>query len=585
MRLYIKKIVNLSIILALIPAFLACDDFLTPEPDGTLEEKDIFSDATRARGFLNNIYNSIPGSYYDIDGAMQACITDEAKNVKLSGGAVTMTDGSMTARSFAESGTWTKYYEAIRKTTIFLENVDDATFVTSNQNAQDPTLNARYVKQYRAEAWFLRGLFYFELLKRYGGVPVLPEVRLTLNDDMANIPRSSYEECVEYILKCCKNAADSLPNSWVQQAEMYGRANKASACALKSRLLLYAASEFNNPGNEKSKWEAAAAAAKEILDMPEYGLLDATKDEWKESLQIWTDVYNKEILFASSATANSTELERAEFPRGLTLAAAQGGEGRTHPTHDLVKAFQNADGTEAVWPTEGESLSPARNLYESPARDPRFGWWIYYNGIRQHASDRNPVATGIGQTSGLNKDATYTHTGYYLRKFVNTSVDLQTGAGALYKFFVIFRYAEILLNYAEAMNEAHGPTATPAGYTLSALDALNAVRTRVGMPVFEKNKSVNYENLKEGIRHERRIELCFEGHRYWDLKRWKIAEQVLNGAIHGIEITGTGSRIDSWREFEVEKRIFTENMYLYPIPYSELLKTNMTQNDGWESPN
>jgi hypothetical protein len=139
-----------------------------------------------------------------------------------------------------------------------------------------------------------------------------------------------------------------------------------------------------------------------------------------------------------------------------------------------------------------------------------------------------------------------------------------------------------MLNYAEAMNEAYGPTTVPAGYTLSALDALNTVRTRVGMPKFEKNKPVDYESLKAGIRHERRIELCFEGHRYWDLKRWKIAEQVLNAPVYGIEIDGTGARVNSWREFEVERRVFTENMYLYPIPYSEWLKTQMKQNDGWE---
>ncbi|MDR0543351.1 MAG: RagB/SusD family nutrient uptake outer membrane protein [Dysgonamonadaceae bacterium] len=575
----------IPVIFALYTIFQGCSDFLTPEPDGTLGEKEIFTDPVRARGFLNNIYNSIPGSFYSIDGAMEACISDEAKSVKLSGGAVTMTDGSMTARSFAESGTWSKYYGAIRKTTIFLENVDNATFVTSNQNAQDPTLNARYAKQYKAEAWFLRGLFYFELLKRYGGVPVLPEKRLTLEDDMANIPRSSYDDCVQYILKCCQNAADSLPTSWVDKVEMYGRANRASAYALKSRVLLYAASPQNNPSNDLSKWEAAAAAAKEVLDIPEYGLLSATDTKWNASLQIWTDIYNKEILFATHAVSNSNELERAEFPRGLTFPAAQGGEGRTHPTHDLVKAFQNKNGSDYVWAAEGGTVSPARNLYESPARDPRLGWWIYYNGIRQHESDRNPVATGIGQTSGLNKDATYTHTGYYLRKFVNTAYSMNTNSGGLYKFFVIFRYAEILLNYAEAMNEAYGATTVPAGYTLSALDALNAVRTRVGMPKFENNKPVDYENVKEGIRHERRIELCFEGHRYWDLKRWKLAEQVLNAPVHGIEITGNGTKIDSWREFEVEKRVFTPNMYLYPIPYSELLKTKMMQNEGWESPN
>lgn len=572
-------------ILASALLFGGCSDFLTPEPDGTWSEKDIFSDPVRSRGFLNNIYTDIPGGFYSIDGDMLACISDEAKSVHLSGGAISMTDGSMSARSFAESGTWSKYYDAIRKTTIFLENVDDAMFVTSNLNAQDPEANGRYRKQYRAEAWFLRGLFYFELVKRYGGVPILPEKRLSLNDNMADIPRSSYEECVDYIVKCCDNAADSLPNTYATTPEMYGRANRASAYALKSRALLYAASALNNPENRTEKWEAAAAAAKQVLDMPEYGLLDASKPEWKESLQIWTDIYNKEVLFASSATANSVELERTEFPRGLTILAAQNGEGRTNPTHDLVKAFQNLDGTDAVWATEGGDVSPARNLYQAPARDPRLGWWIFYNGSRQHASNPNPVATGIGQTSGLNKDATYTHTGYYLRKFVNTSANLNDGSGGLYKFFVIFRYAEILLNYAEAMNEAYGPTAVPPGYTLSALDALNAVRTRVKMPPFEKNSSLDYQSVKEGIRHERRIELCFEGHRYWDLKRWKIAEEVLNAPIHGIEITGSGTRIESWREFEVEKRVFTERMYLYPIPYSELLKTKMVQNDGWESPN
>ncbi|MDR0863928.1 MAG: RagB/SusD family nutrient uptake outer membrane protein [Candidatus Symbiothrix sp.] len=582
---YLKYLKYLKIFIFLI--IFSCQDFLDPEPDGSLTEKEVFSDPLRARGFLNNIYTYIPGGFYGIDGSMQACITDEAKSVKLTGGAVTMTDGSMSSRNFDESWTWSHYYTGIRKSTVFLENVDEAVFVTSQQQALNPGLNLAYQAQYKGEAEFLKGLFYFELIKRFGGAPLIPGERLLLSDDLAGYPRNTYDECVQYILECCDKAAGLLPNSWVGNVDeiMLGRASKGSAYALKSRALLYAASELNNPSGDVEKWKAAAVASKAVLDMPEYGLLDGKTKDWNESLQIWTQPYNKEVLFATAAGLNN-DIEKGEFPRGLTFYDAQGGEGRTHPTHTLVKAFQMADGSDGSWAENG-GAGTAKSLYAN--RDPRLGYWIYYNGIRQHARTANPVETGmdangVPYTSGLNKDATYTHTGYYLRKFVNTSANIQSGADQRYKFWVIFRYAEILLNYAEAMNEAYGPTGKPDGYTLSALDALNAVRTRVDMPVYEKNKPVDQAAVREGIRHERQIELCFEEHRYWDLKRWKTAVEALNGPVLGIEITGSGSRVESWREFVVEKRVFTDKMYLYPIPYSELLKTNMEQNPGWEAP-
>lgn len=557
----------------------SCDSFLDPEADGTLTEEEIFANYERSHGFLNNIYNYIPKGFYSVSDAMLACGVDEAKNVNNNAGIKILTDGTMTSRDFPESGTWNNFYTGIRKTNVFLENVDNAIFVNAQIASEDPAANERYRKQYKGEAYFLQGLFYFELVKRFGGVPLLPERRLDINEDLAGYSRASYDECIEWIVELCDRAAELLPDSYNSDAnkQFLGRANKASACALKSRALLYAASPLNNQSGDVELWKNAAVAAKQVLDMPEYGLMERSDPAFDNMLGIWKEKYNKEVLFATAAKIDNN-VERREFPYGLSYIQAQGGQGNTNPTHNFVKEFEMADGHPANWEIEGGAIQ-AEKLYEN--LDPRFYYFIAYNGCKVHKKVNDLLATGVGQTSGLEKDPASTKTGYYLRKFVDPNANIKDNQDSPTKFWIIFRYAEILLNYAESMNEAYGPTEKPSGYMLSALDALNKVRNRVGMPNYEDTYDVSKNTLREGIRHERMIELCFEEHRFYDVRRWNIGVSVFNKPIYGIRIEGDAKQIISWKEFKIEDRIFSEKMNLYPIPYTEILRTNMMQNAGW----
>lgn len=576
-----KKIRYTWILLVALLTTTSCNDFLDPEADGTLTEKDIFTNYNRSHGFINNIYNYIPGGFYSVSDAMLACGVDEAKNVNNSSGIMKLTDGSMTAKDFPESGRWTHFYTGIRKTNVFLENVDDAIFVNSQIAAEDPGANDRYRIQYKGEAYFLQGLFYFELVKRFGGVPLLPEHRLDITDDMTSISRASYDDCIKHIVELCDRAAGLLPNAYNTAANdrFLGRANKASAYALKSRALLYAASKLNNPSGDVERWKSAAAAAKSVLDMPEYGLMQSSDPKFEDMLGIWKEKYNKEVLFATSANVDNN-VERREFPFGLSYIQAQGGQGNTNPTHNFVKEFETADGHAVNWAATG-GASGAKEMYQG--LDPRFYYFIAYNGCQVHKKKNDYfLATGVRQESGLEKDPSSTKTGYYLRKFVDTNANIKDNQDSPTKFWIIFRYAEILLNYAEAMNEAYGPTEKPSGYMMSALDALNEVRNRVGMPDYEVTHAADQTALREGIRHERMIELCFEEHRFYDVRRWDIGEQVFNKSVSGIRIEGDSKQVTSWKEFEIESRSFSKKMNLYPIPYTEMLRTTMAQNPGWE---
>lgn len=540
--------------------FLFCSFFifnscnvLDKDIDTNLDKDDVFSDERFAQGFLNSSYKELINGFNRLDGAMFACASDEAI-CSNSGSAVHgFNNGAINPFYNPEDVIWKNMYSGIRKTNVFLKELEttikDAGLIDINEQSKNT------YKRMKGEALFLRALYHFELAKRFSDIQYVDEV-LT-EEDMNKIEQLSFSEVIYRIVDDCNNAMHFL-DDFNTDASNYGRATRLSAMALKSRALLYLASKLNNPNNDKRLWKDAADAAKEIMDIQKsnpskLGLLSAYH-------AIFTTPYNIEILFATSAD-NTNEIELYNNP------ISYGGKGYTNPTQDLVDAYETTKGYPISDPRSGYD---PKNPYKS--RDPRLEYTIAYNGLKFAGT---PIETFVGGKDGLNKTPTATKTGYYMRKFIDQNLDLSKNQMRR-RPWILFRYAEILLNYAEAMNEFLD---TP---DQSVYDAINMVRKRAKIPQLNIKMNLSKEEMRERIRNERRVELAFEEHRFWDVRRWDEGEKYFNNPIHGMKITINGEETN-YETFIVEDRVFDKKMNYYPIPQVELQRNfKLKQNSLWK---
>lgn len=544
-----KYISKLFLLLTLL---LSSCDILDKDIDTNLDKDDIFTDERFAQGFLNSTYRELMNGFNRLDNAMFACASDEAI-CSYSGSAVHgYNNGAITPFYNPEEEVWKTMYAGIRKANVFLRELDttikDAGLIDKNEQSK-----ATYTRM-RGEALFLRAFYHFELAKRFSNIQLIDKV-LTEEEAMF-VKQSTFAEAIEFIVKDCVNAATYLDNFNKDAAE-YGRATCLSALALKSRALLYLASKLNNPAGDKQLWKDAADAAKEIMDIQvknpsRVGLLSAY-------YSVFTTPYNNEILFATSSES-SNEIELYNNP------ISYGGKGYTNPTQELVDAYETTKGYPIDDPRSGYN---PENPYKS--RDPRMEYTISYNGLKFSGT---PIETFVGGKDGLNKTPTATRTGYYMRKFIDQNLDLSKDQKRR-RPWILFRYAEILLNYAEAMNEyLEAPDQ-------SVYDAVNQIRKRAKIPQLNIRMELSKEEMRERIRNERRVELAFEEHRFWDVRRWNEGNTYFNRPIHGMRITVNGEEIE-YEQFVVEERMFETKMNYYPIPQSELQKNGgLVQNPGW----
>jgi hypothetical protein len=428
---------------------------------------------------------------------------------------------------------------------------------------------------YPYEARFLRAFYFFELIKRYGNVPL--DTTVLTSEEANNISPASYDDIVKFIVRECDTAIAKLPKTYSTfvSAET-GRVTKGAAMALKARTLLYAASPLHNPTNDLNKWIAAAKASKAIIDQ-----LGATYTP----LPAYTLVVNsisssaKELIFERRQAAART------FEAANTAVGFIGGNTGTCPSQNLVDAYEvKVNATTAV-PFDWSNPVHAANPY-APAgtlgRDPRLAMTILYNGTIWKTPQT--VQTWYGGLNGP-PTANTTKTGYYLKKYMIEGISLNpVNPSTAIHYWVIFRYGEVLLNYAEAMNEAYGPeVAGPAPLdNLTARAAVNIVRARTGvaMPAFPTG--MTQSDFRDKLRNERRVELAFEDHRFWDIRRWKIGPSTIT--IRGVDVAriSTGPDVFTYTPKTIETRIWNDKMYLYPIPQTELfLNKNLVQNTGW----
>lgn len=535
------------------------NNFLEPEfTEGSIKEEQIWSNPDWSRGVLNNAYQNIRDRYNDIDGngALLASASDEAVNSNPSSRVSYFTNGVWGPQRTIDD-VYSSMYAGLRKVNLFLVNAaGSAILPISDKIGRDST-----IKRMRCEAFFLRALFHAELVKRYGGVVLA--TRVFEREEDLNLPRNTFEECIAQIVTDCDSAMRSLPTATADygasdDSRELGRATKISAMALKARMLLYAASPLNS-SNDVAKWQRAASAAKAIIDLNRQSLLPNYANIFNYS----TAAYNNEVIFATRAT-DRNEIETFNAP-----ISYDGASGRTNPTQELVNAFEMKSGLPITDPSSGyDPQKPYDN------RDPRLALTILYNGATFKGA---PVETFVGGKDGLNRSVNATRTGYYLRKFLSENARWNQVSNAnVRRPWVLFRYAEVLLNYAEALNEAQGPVA-------DVYKSVNQIRKRAGMP--DLPTGLTQVQMRERIRNERRVELCFEEYRFFDVRRWKLGKEYFGKPVTGMRITPGANGALTYERFLVENRVFDDTkdkMYRFPFPQSELNRANkLTQNPGW----
>jgi hypothetical protein len=491
-----------------------------------------------------------------------ASATDEAQYALETGAVNNYVNGGWSPAN-PYSQTWTKAYTAIADVNMYLEKLDEADISDWKYNPDYKNWVAQ-MEIFPYELRFLRAYFYFELFKTYGDVPL---VTTTLTNGQANsIHRTKTDTIVKFIVDECDAIAPYLPVSYSTEVfSEVGRATRIAVAALKARTLLYAASPLHNPTGDKTKWAKAAEACKYILDNASaWGLKLSTYG----SLWGHDAFFNQELIFGLGR-GESNEFEMANYPVGV-----ENGSSGNCPTQSLIDQYEYQNNGE----TFGERYPGNIDLtqvdpYEG--LDPRFALTVVKNSDEwpSNGAQKKEIETFTGGYNGAPKYGA-TPTGYYLRKYVDgscvTTTDNQTSRRHTW---IIFRLGEFYLDYAEAVYNAVG-SANDDTYGMTANDAVNVLRQRsdIQMPPFTEDG----EEWVKRYERERLVELAFENHRFWDVRRWKKGAQYF-ASVQAANISNglmlTRSTLN---------RQWNDKFYFYPIPQSELKKNpNLTQNPGW----
>ncbi|WP_262246422.1 RagB/SusD family nutrient uptake outer membrane protein [Parapedobacter soli] len=577
-------------------------DFLDKTPDEDLTLDQVFAQRQYAERFLTSAYFTLHEeiSFNDWWGRNPFVgASDEMEITWTYPFAHVMTSGAWSPQNIEEN-IWRFDWEGMRKVNIFLERIDQTPMSEAEKNI------------WKGEAYFLRAFFHFFQVRIHGPIPIMDRAA-TLDDDFAAIKRRPYKEVVDFIVADCDRAASLLLPSYISGATedrtQLGRPTKSSALALKARMLLYAASPLWNGNPEYTDftdqdglklfaeydpqgWQKAADAARDVITAAEaagYGLYTSTNnDPMRNYQELFYVRHNKEVLFARNM-GNWDHQERCTSPNGM------GGWSGYCPTQELVDAYEMADGSTPILGYEangqpiinpesgyretgyaeeahpkGYHLDQIRNMYVG--REPRFYAAINYSGAFWRERRIEFWNSGLDGRSRSAVD--HSVTGYLMKKFSEESVRIPQNIFTQ-KTWIYFRLGEQYLNYAEALNEAQGPVADVYKY-------VNAIRNRSGLP--ELPEGLTQDEMREKIRHERRIELAFETHRYFDTRRWLIAEETDNKDFYRMTVDkGTHLQDDEFYERSIlKRRVFEKKHYLWPIPQSEINKTpTIIQNPGW----
>ena len=576
----------------------ACD--LSPEIELSMTLEDVTTTYNNTMARATAVYMYLPNGLSYVGGdAMLASACDEAEHTNEGNSVQMFNTGSWSQLSNPDDA-WARCFNGIYAANLYLENCDDVDLDYLKYDS-DESVQAQYelyvanLERAKYEVRFLRAFYYFELVQRYGAVPVMERTYDVADEaEYRSLPRTPLADCFSFIVRECDEVADFLPARY--GSDESGRATKGAALALKSRALLFAASDlYHDPswaggfagpelisirdndevyvgkdqatgadimvsGSDRTAlWDAAAQAAKAVIDLTDarYTLLSNYSDIFLTAATSMETILVRRI-------GNSTFFESTNYSVGF-----DNGNSGTTPSQNLVDAFETLNGQPFNW----DDPAMAANPYED--RDPRLDYAIITN--YSTFKDRTmEIYAGGRDGAGITHA---TRTGYYLKKYVDPNVDLIQGKGTNHSW-IIFRFAEMYLNYAEAMNEAYGPNDNH-GYGLTAIDAINRIRQRIGVAMPAVPTSITKDEFRDKVRNERRVELCFEGHRMFDVRRWMIAEDALGAPLRGVSITQASQGNFSYTPINVENRVFQTKMYFYPIPQTDQQIAGWTQNPLW----
>lgn len=583
-----KKQLSYLLIAALF--FAGCKKILAPADENNRGLSDIYNNAAFAEGLLLNGYVRLPLQNYSFNDVA----TDDAVSNDPNNSYRLMATGKWSSINNPVEQ-WTGCFAAIQYLNLILAEADKVTWATTGQYT-----NAMFNDRTKGEAFGLRALFMYYLLQAHGGwstdgkllgVPIIT-APLDGQSDF-KLPRNTFEECVQQIFRDLDSAESYLPLDFENVASandipakyagkttvadynrVFGTYNRQRMTtrivkAVQAKVSLLAASPAFGEGTTVS-WARAADAAATVLDLNggisgmanNGGYWYASKNAG-EINNVSSGANPKEILWRGNVS-DGNNLEKDNYPPTLY------GNGQVNPTQNLVDAFPMANGYPITDPNSGYD---PRNPYSN--RDPRLSLYVVVNGSQVGPSGTT-VYTKVGATNdGLNAISVSTRTSYYLRKLLREDVNLNPANTNTQRHYIPYiRYTEMFLAYAEAANEAWGPDGT-GSHSYSARDIIAAIRKRAG--IAQPDNFLTSVTSKEGMRalihNERRLELCFEGFRFWDLRRWK---ENLAQPARGVTINNGQYMIAP-----VENRQYADFMYYGPLPYNEVLKENLVQNKGW----
>lgn len=564
-------------------------DSLDIMPDGRITLDQVFKDEMMASEYLNTVYGNLNhyGTAYDF-WTMLAGYSDEAHDndfpqdmgrapsrwyngeLRPNWNPMDIPESIGTISTESNGNYYRKNWKGIRQTNIFLANIGETVYA-------NPAVKARLI----AEAKTLRAFFYLELIKMYGGMPVVDQP-FTEDFKFESLARQSFKECVDFIKQNCDEAMSEASFPWriVTEPER-GRFTKAVAHSIRSQALLFSASPLWNAEGDESRWVTAAEDSKQSLEAltgAGYQLYPEYEAYFYGRSDLSPNPGDKETIYEIKPY-RAHEFSHLMF-RMHAIPTLGGDKAGCSPSQELVDAYDMANGEIPISGYQDEDhLQPIINTasgYDEAHpylnRDPRFYATVWYNNAYYGEINGNPyrIQSYLGGADGISNIMQRTRNGYYLRKFRDPKqLDPNTGT-ALFKKY---RLGEIYLNYAEAANEAYGPT--PEVY-----NAVNTVRDRVDMPHLPEG--LNKDQMRERIHRERRVELAFEEYRIWDVRRWKILSQT-DKLTTGIEWTKTGdNQFTGKRIVAGRRKSWTDNHLIIPIPLSEMILMPLwEQNPGW----
>lgn len=581
-----KKILFLLIALALL--FQGCEKFLNKVQESTgMQDAQVFGDYNNFRKFEDRMYKDMHDYLADYDYSFIAALCDEG-----------YTESDWETLPIVQTGNWLKAYstaqalqfsapwaawQSIRIANIVLEKLP----LLEGKATQDQ------IDQLKGQALFMRAWYYYEFLIRQGGMPYI-EKALQGNDNYG-LPRLSFDETAKKIAADCDLATDLLPEVW--DMANIGRPTSGAAMALKASTLLFNASPTNNTGNDQAKWTAAAQAAWDLISYSEstgrYKLLTSkgtdrityklpsgdqtiTFPSGYDSIFMYTP-YNDEIIWEFYGRVNSSKYSTFTIATLSPGGIIQG----FSPSQNIVDMFETKNGLKI----SDDPAYNAQNPYVN--RDPRFYSTILFN------QERWTSGTGIylelfngGRDRATGAFKHYSYTGYLSRKFWAKNVDRWSNANPPPTHTTYFRYAEILLMYAEAANEIGGPAYTLPGASLTAVGALNRVRARAQMPPVNASYLGSKDTFRERIKNERAIELYLEGKRLFDLSRWGDASKEVHKNIYGADFVSNAGQPTGYTITKttnpVYKLVFEPRQYRWPIPSNDAMMFGaFKQNPGW----